>query len=302
MRIVDLFCGIGGVAEASRQLGCGSIVSAIDIDQLSNRVYLLNHGVVPLCRTLESIESLPHGDVIWMSPPCQPYTRRGSQRGADDSRSAALAHLIMLLEQQPPKTLLLENVPDFCDSPHHHALTEVLKSHSYHIHHEMLCPTQWGVPMRRKRFYLRASRHERDVAPIAFSDEKQNASSLISYLDPDAWSDSALTVEPTLVERYKSAMDILDIEDDNAIAACFTSAYGESPVRAGSYLRCRQHNQVRRFSAEEIVSLMGYRDGFQWPETCTMRQQYRMLGNALSVQVTNALLRTCHGRADNRPF
>ena len=77
MRIVDLFCGIGGVAEATRppaidpvdpcDLDRGlsaRVVAAIDIDRRVGAVYATNHGMTPRHQTLESIPEVPEADLL----------------------------------------------------------------------------------------------------------------------------------------------------------------------------------------------------------------------------------------------
>ncbi len=291
LRVVDLFCGIGGVSEAVRTLDDFDVVAAIDIDRTCCEVHSLNHGLVPACRTLESIRELPTGDLVWLSPPCQPYTRRGRGSAEHDPRSAALAHLISIWNDRPPNALILENVPQFEHSVHHHALVETLNRHGLATSHQILCPTQWGVPMRRRRFYLRAIRGAESIPDLA---PEASRSELFDYLDDAAWDDARLRVSGEMLCRFESAMDLVDAHDPHAVTACFTSAYSNSPVRAGSYLRCRERNQVRRFSATEIASLMGYRRAFAWPDHLSLRRRYSLLGNALSVTVTRALIESFH--------
>jgi site-specific DNA-cytosine methylase len=115
MRIVDLFCGIGGVAEAARGLACcdddhaplfaAGVIGAIDIDLRVKPIYAANHGITPQCQTLESIREIPDADLWWLSPPCQPYTSRGLNLGERDERSQALRHLIDLIDRDRPRML-----------------------------------------------------------------------------------------------------------------------------------------------------------------------------------------------------
>jgi len=287
MRIVDLFCGIGGVPEAARAVESASVVAAIDIDRTSNEGYALNHRIHPRCQTLESIDAIAPCDLLWLSPPCQPYTRRGNQNQEHDPRSHALSHLISIIDRDPPAALILENVPEFLDSTHHRDLARILDRHGFATMHELLCPTQWGIPMRRRRFYLRAVRGVQSLAPIQPVAECRP---MKVFLDEAAWDDAELRVPQSLQECYAAAMDIVEADRTDSIAACFTSAYGNSPVRAGSYLRSTRRNHLRRFSPREIARLMGYRDDFRWPRGTSLRQRYRMIGNALSVQVTRALM------------
>lgn len=303
MRIVDLFCGIGGIAEATRpseeagetEIGAtecprdAQVVAAIDIDRRVVPLYRTNHRVSPSIRAIESIEQIPEADLWWMSPPCQPYTQRGRGLAERDPRSAGLARVIDLLQDARPAMVMLENVPAFLGSHHHQRLEQVLGTLGYSVRVDELCPTQWNVPMRRRRVYLRA---RRDGVPIPSVSVAVEGRPLPLYLDPEAWLDPVLRVPESLVQRFHSAMHVVDADDAGAVTACFTSAYGKSPVQAGSYLRCGQRGAIRRFSPEEIGRLMGYRNGFAWPDGLGLRARYHLLGNALSVTVVRALLRT----------
>lgn len=302
MRIVDLFCGIGGVAEASRDLADAvsvltpldalpsvmpEVVAAIDIDRRVVPVYCKNHRVEPIVKTIESIRQIPSGDLWWLSPPCQPYTKRGRGEAEDDPRSQGLARVIELIDQERPKRIILENVPEFQGSHHHQLLEQTLQHAGYAQQVDEFCPTQWNVPMRRRRFYLRARRDQAHINPVTFEPVGRP---LPECIDESSWEDPSLLVSESEQAKYQEAMSIVDADDRTAIAACFTSAYGDSPVHAGSYLRCSRRNLLRRFSPQEIGRLMGYREGFWWPSDLDQRARYQLLGNALSVTVVRALL------------
>lgn len=314
MEILDLFCGIGGVAEAARQLGrarraCESlaeplrstesrvprVTAAIDIDRRIAPVYEANHGIAPRCQTLESVRKLPEAELWWLSPPCQPYTRRGRRRENTDPRSAALEHLIVQVDRCRPRKLVLENVPQFAGSAHHLRLVDVLRRRGYSVRTDTLCPTELGVPARRRRVYLRARRDGPVIAAgisSAGSDVLLGPARLVDYVDPHAWGEVCWEIPASLLRRYANAVHVINPNDPHAVAGCFTSAYGTSPVRAGSYLRDPRSGKVRRFAPREIVRVMGFRSGFWWPESIDWRTQYRLLGNSLSVPVVKRLLAT----------
>ena len=320
VRIIDFFCGIGGVAEATRGLAFGvagktvsaRVVTAIDIDERLGAIYEANHGVRTTIRAIESLCQIPEVQILqvgnsaigmpktdlatpnaaemwWMSPPCQPYTRRGAQRAEMDSRSAGLEQLVSLVDQQRPEFIGLENVPAFDGSVHHHRLSQLLQSLGYGLNTYHLCPTEWGVPMRRRRFYLLA---RRDGGAPQSVEKTVMPRELSSYLDPHSWDDRSLRVDSEILDRYAKAMNIVNVEDSLGMASCFTSAYGSSPVRAGAYLYCKKRELIRRFSPAEIARLMGFRNGFLWPTHLCQRDQYRLLGNSLAVMVVRDLLKT----------
>ena len=314
IRIADLFCGIGGVAEAIsqgpgttakdhttgrapaqqvNQMDTSAVVMAIDIDQSVTSLYSQQHGVMPQCSTIESLEyvQLPDSadkiDMWWMSPPCQPYTSRGLQRGCNDSRSNALANLINLIPSERPRFIGFENVPAFRGSRHHRKLQQTLHENGYQTREYLICPTELGVPMRRKRFYLLARRDKGKLDDFARTCPMR---SLANFVDTPSWDNAALHVTAELLGRYRPAMNIIDLQDTSAVTACFTSAYGKSPIRSGSYLHCQRRGIIRRFSANEIASLMGFRKDFFSSCDLELRSQYRLIGNSLSVDVVSALL------------
>ena len=66
-------------------------------------------------------------------------------------------------------------------------------------------------------------------------------------------------------------------DDPAAITSCFTSAYGKSPVRSGSYLITS--DGLRRFSPEEILRLLGFPRWFSLPPELRPRTAWKLVGN-----------------------
>ena len=181
-RLLELYCGIGGCAAA---LGPGvEVAAAVDINRKALAAYRHNFDHPTEARTIESIRGADlerwDADVWWLSPPCQPFTRRGLGRDDRDPRSASLLHLIDLLGQAPPRGLALENVPGFAGSRTHARLREALERLGYEVRERQICPSELGVPNRRRRFYLLASRDPLlDPAP-----PDRPRRQLAEYLDP----------------------------------------------------------------------------------------------------------------------
>jgi DNA (cytosine-5)-methyltransferase 1/tRNA (cytosine38-C5)-methyltransferase len=132
--------------------------------------------------------------------------------------------------------------------------------------------------MRRRRFYLVASR---EGLRNAIPEPEKPLRPLTDYLDPAADDDPALRVPADLLRRYDGALDILDPTAPGAVTACFTAAYGRSPVRSGSYLH--RKGAVRRFSPGEILRLLGFPSGFRIPASLPQAKAWHLVGNSLSV-------------------
>ncbi len=273
------------------------MVAAIDVNRVALGVYRHNF---PHPTHAALVESVPvdqlrqwNADLWWMSPPCQPFTRRGLQRDLDDPRAETLLAVLDRVAELRPAYLAFENVPGFEESQAHGRLLSTLEGAGYRsIVERLLCPTDFGVPNRRRRYYLLAARdpllpsqrHESvpsrqrraDVAPRALSE----------YVDPDP--DPALDVDPGLIERYRGALHVVDAGDPGAQTHCFTSAYGRSLVRSGSYLATG--SGVRRFSPAEILRLLGFPAGYRLPADLRRRNAWRLAANSLSVPVVRSLL------------
>lgn len=284
-RVLELYCGIGGCAAA---LGDSAVVvAAVDINRRALDVYRHNFPHPVMARALESLRAAElerwAPDVWWLSPPCQPFTRRGSRRDDTDPRSRSLLRLMRLVERLPPPLLALENVPGFAGSRTHRRLRAVLDGLGYEVRELLLCPSKLGLPNRRRRFYLVAGR---DGLPAPAAPAPVAGRTLASCLDrrPAA----ALWVEPALIERYRHALDVVDSSDPAAVTACFTAAYGRSPVRSGSYLATPLG--PRRFSPAEILRLLGFPESYRLPPDLPLSAAWRLAGNSLSVDVVRRIL------------
>jgi site-specific DNA-cytosine methylase len=292
MRVLELYCGIGGCAAA---LGVGAeVVAAIDIDRDAIDTYRTNFRHPAYARTIESIPVADYrewrADLWWLSPPCQPYTRRGRQRDLDDPRAESLKVILQRLEEIRPRHLALENVTGFAGSRAHGALREVLDHGGYHVAEQFLCPTELGIPNRRPRFYLLASQERLAPRPRPSKSPRTLAEHLDETPPPDVFA------PPSLIEKYRGALDLVDVDDPRGVTACFTSSYGKMMVRSGSYLV--EKRGVRRFTPREILRLLGFSADYRLPPHFSLRRGWALAGNSLSVDAVRCVLAPIDPSAD----
>lgn len=295
LKALELFCGLGGAAAA---LGPEvEVVAALDIHQGALAIYRHNFRHRTQARTLESLSAAElagfDAELWWLSPPCQPFTRRGQARDDRDPRSRALLALTPHLGVVKPRFLALENVPGFAGSRTHARLRAELDGAGYEVAELELCPSELGWPNRRRRFYLVAS-----LAGLA--EPRPPAEPPARLADcllwgPDEPFPGELAVSPELVASYRHALDVVDARDPSAVTACFTSAYGRSPVRSGSYLRTAEG--LRRFAPAEILRLLGFPSWYQLPSTVPTGLGWRLAGNSLSVPAVRTVLSRLPGLA-----
>jgi len=292
MRAVEFFCGIGGFAAALGNRG--AVALAIDQNPLALKAYRRNFPETPLLnKVVQSVDEAAlarlNADLWWASPPCQPFTAKGRQRGLADPRAAPFLTLLQRLARAGPRFFALENVPGFADSEGCQRLHETLGSAGYRwIWQGMLCPSQLGVPNHRLRFFLVAGRAPlRDPMPFAVPSRP-----LADYLDEKA--PAALMVSDELLARYRRAMDLVDPSRPEAIAKCFASGYGRAATRCGSYIPTPAGG-ARRFAPAEIKRLLGFPEDYALPESLTMRQRWKLLGNSLSAHCVRTALSAIPG-------
>lgn len=298
LRVLELFCGIGGAAVALE--GKARVVRAIDINRLALAAYAANHLHPVAARTLESLSAAELGragaDLWWMSPPCQPFTRRGLGRDDEDPRSQGLLALARHIPVVRPPFIALENVPGFAGSRSHAKLSEALAAGGYEASERLLCPSELGMPNRRLRFYLVASR-EGLAEPQPLPRVPITLRSCLEW-PPEEGAPAELALDPALAQRYRHAIDVVDAADPAALTACFTSAYGRSPVRSGSYLATSglaTSAGLRRFSPREILSLLGFPPAYRLPADLPLANAWRLAGNSLSVPAVREVLRALPG-------
>lgn len=288
---VEFFSGIGAFSEATR--GSESfirVIAAYDQNNDANATYKLNFRLTPNNSNLDSIActSLPEARFWWLSPPCQPFSRRGNQLDIDDPRAAAFLNLLTLLPEHLPDLLILENVEGFVDSRGEQRLVSCLQQCRYHWSRVLLCPSMFSIPSRRPRVFYVASRNEQFNCRInANSSPAMPRRNLSEFLDIEPARYTIL--EPRLQERYERGFDIIETCDSEARTICFTSGYGRSMKVAGSFLRL-PGGSLRRFSPEEILRILGFSGTFAFPEELSVNSKWKLAGNSVDITCIRFLL------------
>ncbi len=286
VRAVEFFSGIGAFAQAAASCNI-AVVAAFDQSQPANLTYHHNYGLEPIARNLDTVgcNQIPEAEIWWMSPPCTPFSVRGKRKDQDDPRAVSFLNLIDRIAQCLPSVVMIENVSGFVGSFVHQHLTAVLSDCAYQFAEWDLCPTEFGVPMRRLRHFVVAVRNgwklgEMKPAPTA-------SYALTQYLDAEP--DSCLIVDDQTMRRYGHGFDIVDGARADAYLTCFTSGYWRCRKASGSLLAL-PNGGARRFAPEEILRLLGFRCDFSFPAAIDLPARWRLLGNSVDVRAVEFLL------------
>ncbi|MBI5898671.1 MAG: DNA cytosine methyltransferase [Rhodocyclales bacterium] len=175
---VDLFSGCGGLSCGLAQAGF-SVVAAIEIDLKAQATYKLNHPVVKLygedIRKLDPLAVMKSAglqpgmlDLLAGCPPCQGFSRlrtRNRATSVADDRNNLIRDFLRFARATLPKTIMLENVPALERDRRFTGMRNELRKLGYRIVVHILDAADYGVPQRRKRLIMLASRvHQPEIA------------------------------------------------------------------------------------------------------------------------------------------
>lgn len=271
MRALELFAGIGGLALALPR--AVQLVAAFDQDEAARRTHALNHGVQLAAFDLATVaerEIARHEADSWlMSPPCQPFTRRGHGRDVDDPRCRALLRLIELIPSVRPRRVVVENVVGFHGSRAHARLVTALRAIEHEVADVESCPTQLGWPVRRPRQFVVSSADglAPEAAPGA---EGPRLEALL-----DAGVSEELLVPPAWRARVEPVVPVAPP------LPTITRSYGHAIDGAGPLVPSPRG--PRFLSPDEILRLHAFPASFRWPEDLPLRTRWRLAGNSVHV-------------------
>jgi DNA (cytosine-5)-methyltransferase 1 len=168
----DVFAGAGGLSLGLQRAGF-NVLGAIEKDQLAAETYEKNFPSTFLwqrdVRRVSGAEirrklTLRKGqlDLLAGCPPCQGFstvrTLNGGRRIVDPEQKSLLFEILRFARALRPKTLMLENVPGLEKDRRWKQFIAKLESLGYKCLPDVLNAADYGVPQRRRRLILLASR------------------------------------------------------------------------------------------------------------------------------------------------
>jgi DNA (cytosine-5)-methyltransferase 1 len=151
-RVIDLFCGAGGMALGF--VGAGFDVSlAYDSWECAAATYRGNLGEHISHDAIGDHLELPPTTVIIGGPPCQGFSSAGARRD-DDHRNTLVAVFARLIARHRPSAFVFENVEGFLTGGGGRFVFDLLDpliEAGYRIHLRKVNAANYGVPQHRKR-------------------------------------------------------------------------------------------------------------------------------------------------------
>lgn len=305
MKVLDLFCGIGGITQAFLNNDC-EIVCSNDFDKHACSTYRLNypdHNIIEGDITQIREQNLPSHDILAGGFPCQAFSIAGKQEGFNDSegRGNLFFDMIRITKYHKPKAIIMENVKNV--KTHDRGRTfkimkEMLEDNGYHVRDFILNSRDFGLPQNRERIFI------------------------ISFLDKSACDKFVVPVGKATV-TLDSVIDFSDKKDDkyyygedskyHQMISESLPKYGIGQIRR-IYFRVNKKNicptltanmgtgghnvplisddfGYRKLTPRECVGLQGFdMDNFKFPDIgdCHL---YKQAGNSVSIPVVDQVVK-----------
>ena len=159
---VGMFSGIGGLELGLRSAGFESTIMC-EIDSHARDVLGVRFDKVEMVQDIQHLEVLPATHMLTAGFPCQDLSQAGRTRGITGAKSGIVERLFTLVETAPvrPEWMLIENVPFMLKLGRGAAIayvTSELERLGYTWAYRVVDSRAFGVPQRRRRVYLLASR------------------------------------------------------------------------------------------------------------------------------------------------
>jgi DNA (cytosine-5)-methyltransferase 1 len=161
-KVVDLFAGAGGFTLGFTKTGRFESVFANDFNRWAVETYNYNFGDHctggDINRFLTDHSSkLPSADVVIGGPPCQGFSLLNKKREGDPRKELWRAYMDVV-RRVNPSVFVMENVPELLASLEFVEIKKMAQDMGYSLVYSILNAADYGVPQRRRRAIVIASK------------------------------------------------------------------------------------------------------------------------------------------------
>lgn len=332
--VVDLFCGVGGLAHGFYLEGF-PVGAGVDVDEACKYAFETNNESSFLKEDVGSLsadqlrpyfaEGLPK--ILVGCAPCQPFSTY--TRGGEPKREELVDRFADIICELEPEVVSMENVPrlvKYRDGEVLRSFVSKLKSAKYEVSCGVVYAPNYGVPQRRSRLVLLASRlgeisleapsHKRDgyrtveeaigglpaiAAGEVHADDPLHRSSRVSDLNlrrlkasipGGTWRDwdEDLVAKCHRAETGKTYPGVYGrMRADGLAPTMTTQFFGFGNGRFG------HPTQDRAISLREGALLQSFPPAYKFVEPgqpIAMKVMGKLIGNAVPVELSRAIARS----------
>lgn len=198
-KILDLFCGAGGLSWGMDKNPYFKTMVALDFDENAANTFKKNMpyaevvvGDITDSKIKENIVTLAKKTGVNMivgGPPCQGYSMKGKKLGLQDPRNFLFREYLDLVQRLQPDVFVIENVKGLLLSANGWFKDEIvstIENWGYTVRFGILNAANYGVPQSRERAIFICSKHGAIELPEATVNSKvtvRDAIGDLAYLE-----------------------------------------------------------------------------------------------------------------------
>lgn len=235
-------------------------------------------------------KDLPDFDLLVGGFPCQAFSIAGKRAGFDDTRGTLFFDIARILDTKRPKLFLLENVKGLLSHDGGRTFRTIiatLDELGYDTQWQVLNSKNFGVPQNRERVFIAG--HLRgeprpEVFPFLGSTDENSENVESTTLDANYWKGPDNHGQRTMIVHniYGGFKESKPRTFEKIAPTIRTSAGG------GHIPSVLKNNKVRRLTPVECERLQSFPDN--WTAGLSDTQRYKTLGNAVTVNVVQAVM------------
>lgn len=276
MKYFSMFSGIGGFELGIQKQTNWQCVGFSEINKYAISVYQnhfknhKNYGDATKINTKE----LPEFELLVGGFPCQAFSVAGKRQGFNDTRGTLFFELARILKDKRPRYFIFENVKGLLSHDFGKTLQTiigVLTDIGYRVQWQVLNSKDFGVPQSRERVYIVGNLRE-ERRPEIFPIYKKNDQTIT------AGKKEALAVlTPERIKKRQNGRRFKGLNEP-----MFTLTGQDIH---GIYDGVR----IRKLTPIECERLQGFPDN--WADGLSDTQRYKTLGNAVTVNVVESIVK-----------
>ena len=277
-----------------------------EIDKYADQIYQKHFGGKNYGdATKINAGELPDFDLLVGGFPCQAFSVAGKRLGFNETRGTLFFDIARTLSEKRPRDLVLENVKGLLSHDQgktFQTILGVLADLGYFVEWQVLNSKDFGVPQNRERVFIvghLGGEPRRKVFPIIGATGK-DIETVVDSLSQTKRVYSPNGASPTINTMGGGGHEpkIPVLTPDRAVKrqnGRRMKTDGEPAFTVNTQDRHGIYNgaRIRRLTPLECERLQGFPDG--WTEGLSDTQRYKTLGNAVTVNVVEAVIKKLNG-------
>ncbi|VVB76428.1 Modification methylase MthTI [Candidatus Tiddalikarchaeum anstoanum] len=301
-KVVDLFCGAGGLSTGFRMAGFDVLLGIDNIPIFCETFEKNDHQAI--CgdiRTI-SVEQIKQAidnkkiEVVVGGPPCQGFSMAG-RRNTKDPRNSLFMEFVRIVAGLKPKFFVMENVPGILTMKTEKGelvkdiIFNVYKMIGYNVEVKKLNAADYGVPQKRKRVVFIGTNTKKSITfPEPTHSQKDNSnqkkwvpvSSVIKSKDK---VESNFFHTPKMIEGFVRRKKINE-QKGKGFGAQYLKMDEPSYTISARYwkdgsdaLVKYSENEIRMLTPEEAAAIQTFPSDYKFAGS--KRDIYTQIGNAV---------------------